>query len=682
VSFPGPSGTVLVLELLALALVSTLLGESVRRLAGRWVAAWRQLEAVERVLLDFFLGGAALYLLAGLPIGAFSLFSVGALFVVGAVGVGWVAARAWRAGTLSARTLLAPFVRPATLLTGVAALGLLVFEVAVALPIGTGNTYDSSLLTFYTARLIDGHQLASSFLPSARVGILYPQGTTAWLGTAQLVLGMPGARTSLLLTPLFFALAPVGGFVLGRRLFEGDVGGLAFAVVLAALASWTRVLVAGSNDFVFAFPLVLWLAGQAVSWMRAVPSRAEAIGFGLLLGYSAALNPMGAEWLTPGLLVMGAAVAPRWAGSARRWFARWGTAMLTALVPLLPTWYVLAEGWSTPGYLAGTASISASSSGAASARFLGYVDPYLFGPQDVWLSPVPALRAEIVILLTVGLVVLFFAGPATLGPRYPRVRAFLLGGVLATVGLLGVDWAGTAGGPLGALAKVISESEASIWLLTLYALIATLPLVRALEGTIGANVPRPTTTGPAGRSRTWHPDGHRQEIAAVLPIVIALAIVVPGAVLTPTQLAPVLTSLYTDFGHVTQADFDLLEYAGAHLPGGARVLVAPGSAGEFLPAYAPSAVLLYPMVPGWGQLNASYTLVVSELTNATLSAGGNGALRTLDVQFILVTPANTILWPAFSATPLLQQHFPVLFSEGGDYLFGLPPPVVPASTAP
>lgn len=663
-SVPGPLGAVLVLGLLGLGAASTILGEAVRRIATRWVAAWRDLEAIERGLLDFYLGGAALYLLAALPLGGFSQGTVMVLLTAGAVGIAWTVARRPR-GSVTLRVLFGPLLRPAALLTELAALALLLFEVALAVPVGTGNTFDSSLLTFYTARLLDGHQLALTFSPSASVGILYPQGTTAWLGTAQLLLGLPGARTSLLVTPLFFALAPIGGFVLGRRLLGGDLGGLAFALMLTAVASWTRVLVGGSNDFVFAFPLVLWLAGHAVVWMRSMPTTADAVAFGLVLGYSAALNPVGAQWLAPALLIMGVFAVPRLAGSARHWLARWGTAVLTALVPLVPTWLVLAQGLLVPGYVPGGGPSPARALGIGFAQFVGSVDPYLFGARDVWLSPLPALRAEIALLFTVGLALLFLAGRATLGPRFEPVRAFLIGGIVATMGLLGVEWAGPLGGPLALVAEGSSGPEASIWLFTFYALIATLPLALALEWAVRANrwEPPAPVQGPLPKARRL--GRHREALAGVLPFVIALVIVVPAAVLTPTQLPAVLTTLYTDFGNVTGADFDLLSYAGGHLPPGARVLVAPGSAGEFLPAYDPTVVLLYPMLPGWTRVNASYTLIVSELTNGTLDAPGRAALRELDVGFVVVTEANSVLWPAFSPTPLLRDpSFHVLFAEG------------------
>jgi len=149
-------------------------------------------------------------------------------------------------------------------------------------------------------------------------------------------------------------------------------------------------------------------------------------------------------------------------------------------------------------------------------------------------------------------------------------------------------------------------------------------------------------------------------------------------VLTPTSLGQVLSKTYADFGNVSAADFQLLDYAGAHVAPGTRVLVAPGSAGEFLPGYARGIVLLYPMVPGWSRANASYNLVVRELTNGTLDPTGREALASLEVDLIIVTGNNTVLWSAFWASTLHDANvsstnstplFPVVFHEEDAWVF-------------
>ncbi len=679
---PGPSAPALFGLLLAFAAAIVVVGEAVRLGVAQGVAAWRSLPILERGLLDFFLGGALLYLIGAVPFGLFDpVVLVGV--VVGAA-VLLLVAGGWGGPESSTRRgieRLGEALSGPIVLALLSALGLLSLEVALAVPVGTGNTFDSSLLTLYLARLLDAHQLPISFAPYAPVGLLYPQGTTGWLGTAHLFLGLPVARTSLLVTPLFFALAPLGAYVLGERLLGRASAGAAFAVMFAAVASWTRVLVGGSNDFVFAFPLVLLLLALAMPWLHRPPPLGEAVAFGLLAGYSAALNPVGAQWLFPALLLAGALARPAWGGAARQWVGRWATAVGAALLPLAPTGYVLLHGLRTPGFVPGSKPTTPGAPGGISpANFVGSIDPYLFRPGNVLLSPSPWLRAELAILLTAGLAVLLLA-PRALGMfRLDRFRRWFASSAVVLIGLLALQaTVGTGGGaPARALDAVTSAGEVSIWLFAWYGFVAALPLAVAfdrLEGWVRAPRPeeRPAAEPPVRRIGRRPHAAPGAVLRGAVPLLLALAIVVPGIALTPTEIAPAMATLYADFGNVTADDFALLDYLGAHLPAGARLLVAPGSAAEFVPAYCADVTLLYPMVPGWPTVNASYSQLVRELTNGTFDAAGQSALSALDVQYVAVTGANTVLWPPFVAAPLLKEPgtFSVLFRAGPDYLFAV-----------
>jgi hypothetical protein len=660
--------------------VAAIVGEFVRELAARRVSTWREPEILERLLLDFFLGGGLLYLLAALPFGLFVapvLFAVPVAAAIGILLLALLRPRPKRLGERLARTL-AHLTRPTYLIVLGSALGLYALELAVALPIGTGNTFDSGLLTTFTALLLRNHSLPLSYSPYATPAILYPQGTTVWLAWAQLTFGLPAARTSLLVTPLFFALAPLAGFVFGRRTFGSDRAGVAMALMFAGLAPATRDLVGGSNDFVFAFPLVLLLVGQATAWFRSTPPRtADAIGFGLLLGYSAAMNPVGAEWLFLALLVGGALGRPRWSGRPLAWLARWASAVGAALVGVIPSLYVLVQGRTSPGFISGTAPAPAGyPTGITLAQFVGSIDPFLFRAGDTALSPIPAVRLELAILIVVGLGVILLAGTeSALGRYLDGFRRLIFGAWVALVVQLGILCAASYQfGPAVEFSRVSSASEVSTWVFTLYVLLAAVPLLLALErfwGWLG-RLPPSDAEGP-GRRRSV---ARRRPAAfdparALVPLAVALIIVVPGVALTPVALPPVLTTLYDDFGNVSTQDFALLEYAGAHLPNGARVLIARGGAGDFLPGYAADVVLLYPLVPGWQWMNASYNLLVDELSNGTLDARGQAAMADLAVGYVMVTGNNSILWPAFSPAPFLADpaEFSPLFHAGPAYLF-------------
>lgn len=676
---PGPGVTEWAVALLAWALLAAIVGEFVRALVARFIPLWQRPEPVERLLTDFYLGGALLYGVAVLPWDGFIPPVVYLIPVGAAAGVAALAYRSARRPGWTHELLASfePMRRPVYVAVILSALSLFVVELWTAAPVGTGNTFDSSLFTLYTSLLLQNHVTPLSFAPYASTGLLFPQGTTVWLGWAQSVFGTPPARTTLLVTPLFFALAPLGGFVFGRRLMGSDRAGLAMALLLAWVGPGSRAIVAGSNDFVFAFPLVLLLAGQAVVWLRApLPKFSDALGFGLLVGYSAALNPVGAEWLLLALPVAALLTRPRFGGRARGWVVRWAVAVGATLVGVLPSLYVLVIGRSSPGFIPGaTAPATGSTRGITESQFFGAIDPFLFGSSDTGLSPLAALRLELAILIVLGLA-LFFLVPreSAIGRYIEPFRSFMAGAVTAPVILLAVLWAAGSGyGPAVALAHLTSVSQLSVWLFTLYGLLGSVPLALVLERFVGW-VQRAGPAPPPGRPRTFARRGAGPPpwvVRAVIPLTVALVIVVPGVVLTPTELPAELSRIYDRLGNVTASDFDLFAYAGTHLPDGARVLVAPGSAAEFLPGYCPDIVLLYPMVPGWQTINTSYELLLRDLPNGTLDRADVQALASLHVGFIAVTGNSTVLWPAFSPRPFMAEptFYTELFHEGDAYLF-------------
>ncbi len=677
VGVPGPPGGLWGLGLLLWAAGAVVLGEAVRGTAARWVPLWRAPGPLERLLVDLYLGGAVLYLVAAVQVGAFTTPVVLGLPVAGGLVLLLRVRNLRRRGLAGAAAdrLLRGLVGPWTTLALVAALGLYLLELAVAMPAGTGNTFDSSLLTTYVALLLQHGSVPLSFRPYGTPAILYPQGTTVWLGWAQLVFGLPPARTSLLVTPLFLALPPLSGYVLGCRWVGSERAGAAFALALAALGPSTRALVGGSNDFVLAFPLLLLLVAQLPVWTRRpLLSWGDAVGFGVLLGYAGALNVTGAEWLVPALLLVGLFAVPRYAGKALTWGSRWLATLGTTLVAGIPSLYVLLAARASPATLVGALSSPVGrSAGHRASELLASLDPFLFGTDNVALSPLPLIRLELAILLVVGaayLLGLFGPGPEP-GRWAAAARLFLAGAVTLAVWLVLLVDATGPGSPLRSLAFVTNYQEFATCLFALYGLVAAVPLALAFER-LGAPAPTPAPRGAGGPSSGRPATSSARALA---PLAVALVLLVPAAVLSPVSLGPVLHGYYTEFGNVSEADFALLAYGGAHFAPGSRVLVAPGGAAEFLPGYARGIVLLYPMAPGWPRANASYTLVVQELTNGTLDLAGREALAALAADYVVVTGNNTVLWPAFWAAPLLaaeqagQPTFPVLWHEADAWVF-------------
>lgn len=679
------SGAIGPLALLLFAAAVLPLGEFLRRWLSRWARLLELADPVERGVVDLYLGGAVIYGVAALPFGAFTGFAPEAILLAGAgaLGATLVGERA-RPGARPPRPADWGRLRTLPVLAVLGATALLyVAESAAVGPIGTGNTFDASVLTTFVGLLRLHHQLPTSLAPVALQGLTYPQGTTAWLGAAQDLLGLAPARTSLLVTPLFLSLGPLGAYAWGRRTFDRAAAGAAFGLGFALLVSWTRVLAGGSNDFVFAFPLVLVLFGWLPAWSDARGiSLGDAIAFGALAGYSAALNPVGAELLFLLVPVLWLGRAARGRPRPGPYAARAGLALAAALPFVLPSLLGLWQGRSSPGLVAGAGALGPASSGLTGGQLIGLIDPLLFGPTAVWLSPFPLLRLELAALLLAGAGILAIPGfVRTEGER--RIRRFALATLVLVVGLLLAESGPLRGVPgLSVIADVTSAAELSVLLFTAYAAVAMVPIVRLLEaGTrparADAGAPRPA----GAPRRRWSLDRRPSDPALRTALLLGAAAIVllPGLVVTTTALPVYLDDLYGSFGRVSPADLALLSWTAAHLPAGTRVLVAPGSAAEFLPGYDPRLVILYPMTAI--AANATYHALVVALDAGRLNGSVLAELDRLAVDAIAVTGNNTALDAPFLPGPFLDHpdQFIERFHDSDAYLFEFRGPADPVA---
>ncbi|MGI0151908.1 MAG: hypothetical protein ACREC5_08235, partial [Thermoplasmata archaeon] len=263
------------------------------------------------------------------------------------------------------------------------------------------------------------------------------------------------------------------------------------------------------------------------------------------------------------------------------------------------------------------------------------------------------------------------------GPTRPAERELArfalagFGGVMVLLLALSAPVAST--GWSWAIADTTSASELSILLFTLYAAVATVPLLRAADRL--AREPGPSDRPAAPAPRVRHRPGSRSRRPVPLAAAaVALLILGPGAAVTVTGLPAYAGELYHAFGNVSAADFALLAWAGGHLPDGARVLVAPGSAAGFLPGYLPTATVLFPMAEGTS--NATYRALVTDLDAGRLTPQDRADLAELAVGYVAVTQNNTHLDAPFDPAPLWADPagFPVLFDEDDAVLFAVTTP--------
>lgn len=594
------------------------------------------------------------------------------------------------------------------------------------------NTLDGSIQADYVVLLMLQGHAASTLGPIAPMGVIYPQGTAVWLASGVALYDWPIATTPVLLPPLFAALSVVGGFAWGSRLFgvqstRGLTAGLVFAGSMTVLNTWPRFLVGGSYDFLFAIPLFLVLMGWISDKRTAVPlSWRSALLLASGVGVMASVSPVPAAYLVL-MIVGGELICPR--ESLRKRLTVTSRALIVGVVAALfdlPSFVGIARWWSFPAHVLtpiGGDLAPASAPANPVGSFLGLVDPFLFRSQDVWLSPFPILKVELAVLLVTGLGLLAFSSAShslgtTTGLRVagvdclPRRISYETRGRARRAQLLPTHsvrhlWLGIGVGLLLLSLTTIEESspslltlstsfasaiEVSILLFIVYGCIATLPIAVAAEEirqmVISPNERDKTTNPTINRTRrrmvrrlTFGASSrHSLQSSGLSPslIVASVLIVVPmssGALITATQSYGYLVHGIRDpLANVTTGDLDALAWVANHIPSCSGVLVAPGSAAEYLPSWNPNLRVIFPMDPA--PVNLSYSIVVSDLSHGYLNKTTLSALASLQVTEIVATGQSNILWRPFQTPELYgSQSFQLLFRDQDASVFGFLPDI-------
>lgn len=653
------------------------LGAALLRLGERIFRCKGSLSPPERLLLAFYVSGATLFVLASLPI---AFYGYALLITVLVGGAGAYAAICYWDGGAGLRTTLS-FVRTAPgVLLAVLTIGLLAIEVDGVAPVILGNMDDGSLHSLFVNLLLTNHTLPWTYSPYATMGVTYPQGAPVWMSVPVLLLGWPIVSAPVDLPPLFLALSPVAAFCFGQRLTTGlskiseGWAGLLFAALFGLVFTWPRLWIGGSFDFAFGLPLFLLLLGWLVPLVR-TSSRSwkEVVAFGVVVGVECSLSAI--LGVTVLLLFAGYILVLRGRSGPglRVWAVRWLAVLAISAGFLVRTLVGIGVWFSYPGHvLAPVGNSPPASSGLSPSATYGNVNgelnPFVLFKQKV--SPIPLLSLEIMLLLAAGLVligvVLIFPGSRVREhlPR-PLVLPIVVGTVVAFVetGAVLVADAATQNG--AGVSSLLYIEEPSAILFLFYELIATLPLLAA-AGLVSGWVRRASPAAyrePKSSTRTTEP--RRPWPSTVYVILIALVLLVPlgtGLGSSAVAVPGYITNHIEHQANVTASDIAALEWAGSNLPRCSRVLVAPGSVGQYLPEFATLGVV-YPTYPN--PENLSYVRVVQDLDSGVYTNETRSLLLQLSVTEVLVSGQNTASYPPFELAPLQSSSdFRVLTAMG------------------
>jgi hypothetical protein len=665
-SFPGILATELILLLICLPL-----GFAVLRVAERLLSTLFRLSPIERALAAFYTTGATLFVLASIPLPIFGTTLVAGALTVGAVVYAALLlrehGRSWCEAIDFGPT-------PAGLLLIGGLVGLLVFELVPVWNHPFPNAWDGSATALWMTLTLTHHTLPTNLAPFSNAPVFYPLGTTVWMTVPVTLFGWSNVRTIVLLPPLFLSFTVLAAYCWGVRwagttVKDPEKAGLLFAGFFGLVASWPRLYTGGSYDFAFALPLLLMGLAVLPALVRHEPRYwREIAGFGLFAGVVTSLSVAAGEALL-GFLI-GFVLLVHWRSSPH--LARW--MLRAAVVGGIAVAWVSRSLWELSAPNPSAYSAVTATSPFDLQLVQGALDPFVvFKPL---ISPFPSVAVLLQILLGAGLALAVYSlvkrsRTGFWSFRYLLRTDLLAGTVMAfgmTVVLLLTDLPGTVP---QRLREASNLPEGTVVLMLFYSALALLPLLAALAFLVryygssserAMNGRRPLLRRPftVDRDVVGRGKGYLAGAVAILVISLPLAL---GAAVTLSDGTSSIQQNVDKTSNVTSSDVAALQWAGSTLPPCSRVLVAPGSAGQFLPEYATVGVV-FPMNPV--PTNASYVDAVAYLTHGQYSAQTRSDLLALSITEVFVTGPTSVSYPAFQAAAFQGSPDFVLEFESDD----------------
>lgn len=327
-------------QLLFVLALLVFLGEPLRAKLLKRVSMFSDLDFLQIFILDVFIGGFILFVLAALPFGLFSLPVTAGLTIFCAAAsviihraplISW-----FKSGSSSK---IDYFVKNRRKLT-VYLLVFLMFLVVLSINLSAlssiifGSVRDESIHSLYVQVISENHYIPFTLQPYLPEAIVYPQASHVIFTFAYYMTNLSVPQVILYVSVLFKGLSIFGAYFLGKKLGKTPLYGLGLSFIIAFISSWPLNVTWGANPFIVGFPLFLICLGLLYNLYRKA-SFTELALLGLLVGYNGALILSYFEAFTlTALMVFAYSLFIKPHSSFRHAVSGFGTVFLTSMIPL------------------------------------------------------------------------------------------------------------------------------------------------------------------------------------------------------------------------------------------------------------------------------------------------------------------------------------------------------------
>jgi hypothetical protein len=300
----------IILELLFFVFCLSALGEPWRMLIRKFTGLFKGVDFLRAFLLDVYLGGFLLYVIAIVPLHLFSAVVLHVITLVSIVTVVLLHRRRLKDALSPALSHPATLLKKRPSLELALVLAIFAFSLVIqTYPLNDlllGSVRDTGIHSLFVQVLIENRQVPVTLEPYLSEGIIYPQGFTPMVAYSVLILGYSPPQAVLYVTALFNILTVLGAYFLGKTLPlpEKLKTGLCLAFVFAFVASWPKYITWGSNALVASVPFYFICLSLFPLLLKEKLNVRTTLAVGLLYGYLSVLHLQVYEMLIASLFVL------------------------------------------------------------------------------------------------------------------------------------------------------------------------------------------------------------------------------------------------------------------------------------------------------------------------------------------------------------------------------------------
>ena len=626
-----------ILQLVGMLPLLAIIGDPLRHYVFNRSDSFRDLTLLQILLLDFYIGGSILYLIALIPIGVFG------------VSIPFILPLTFVLCLYIHKELLARIIGSKFSFKIIGKNGLYTFllVVSIFLTVFLVRVFVHSNFVFVSVadqpfhslivrKIMDQGSIAYTLEPYVlryslpESPLQYQQGLHVVLAYVASIFNWTAPNAVRLADMLFQALGVLGGYYLGKRALNSDLFGLTFAFLFAFISRWPKTMAWGSNAFTLGFPLFLiTIATLATIWKKGA-SKNDVLPLGLLVGFLGAIHPTYLFVVVFAMLVMFSKI------SVRRLFLV-GLLVFVFIAPVIIT-------------RAQDPQISAPQS-------LGLTplsDTLSHTINSDWISPYPLMRYLVLLLIPTGVIWIFVRKKDSQMKSFISVTLIMaISGLVISLSLLGISEL-----PLPSLPQYQLHMGIIYNSLLLFSAILIGDFIYLMLNTVNEN-------------KSKFKNGLNKKILVALGIILILT---PYIYHGGINEATYISGQTRYFDAVTENDLELVQWMQENIPDDSTILVHRFDAGVYLSSLAEYKTVFVPIVT-LSSTGPVYSEILNSITSGELTPEIYEKIQQYGFEYLFmgehISPHGADLnWPRWKPEAIQgNPNFRLLKSVGASYLF-------------